>query len=317
MPLPIDDLDRALVERLRVDGRESNRSLARALGVNEATIATRLRRLESGGMMRVVALTDMASFGYDFLAFAFVNVSGRPLLEVAQAVGDLASALSVSVVSGRFDLVVTVLAHDRQELAGVVGEALGAIEGVASVRAEFALALLRYDSDWAALEAAPGPLPGELVPRQTDDVDLAIVRALQHDARQSNRAIAAQLAVSEGTIRTRLRRMEAAESIHIKAIKGASAFGLAANAFVGVKVAGGQVAAAAEALLAIPGVAIVARTLGEFDFVIVVMAESSTGLAGLLLEQLGRIPEIRATETFENYMTPKHVYTWARLARQA
>jgi DNA-binding Lrp family transcriptional regulator len=309
----IDDLDRALVERLRTDGRESNRSLARALGVNEATIATRLRRLEAGGMMRVVALTDMAAYGYDFLAFAFINVSGRPLLEVADEIGKIASALSVSIVSGRFDLVVTVLAHDRAELAAVIGGRFGAIDGVVDVRAEFALEVLRYDSDWAALDATAGPPPDELTPRRMDEVDLAIVRALQHDARQSNRAIAAQLSVSEGTIRTRLRRMESAESIHIKAIKGAAAFGLAANAFVGVKVAGGQVAGAAQALLDTPGVAIAARTLGEFDFVIVVMAESTASLIGVLLERLGGIPQIRATETFENFMTPKHVYTWARL----
>ena len=61
---PIDELDRSIVERLRLDGRETNRSLAAALGVNEATIATRLRRLETNNVMHVVALTDIERLGF-------------------------------------------------------------------------------------------------------------------------------------------------------------------------------------------------------------------------------------------------------------
>ncbi|MGW6729665.1 AsnC family protein [Nocardia sp. NPDC055029] len=55
----LDDIDRAVVERLRKDGRETNRALSQALAINEVTVATRIRRLELSSIMRVVAVTDM------------------------------------------------------------------------------------------------------------------------------------------------------------------------------------------------------------------------------------------------------------------
>jgi DNA-binding Lrp family transcriptional regulator len=119
--------------------------------------------------------------------------------------------------------------------------------------------------------------------------------------------------VSEGTIRARLRRLESERYIRIQAIKDVETFGLGANAFVGVHVAGGEVDAVGRALLDLPGVAVVVRSLGEFDFVAVVMAGSREGLLALLLDRLDRVAGVRSTETFENYATLKHVYTWARV----
>jgi DNA-binding Lrp family transcriptional regulator len=312
-PGPIDDLDRRLVDRLQADGRESNRSLARALDINEATVAARLRRLERDQMVRVVALTDMRAFGYGHLALVLIRVADRPLLDVAPELAAIPSTISVSVTSGRFDIVATVLARSRSELADVVGEAIPQVRGVAAVRAEFGLDVLRFDSDWAALRATAGAVPPTLQPQDADELDLGIIHALQRDARRSNRAIAAELGVSEGTIRARLRRLESERYIRIQAIKDVETFGLGANAFVGIHVAGGEVDAVGRALLDLPGVAVVVRSLGEFDFVAVVMAGSREGLLALLLDRLDRVAGVRSTETFENYATLKHVYTWARV----
>src|ERR1700692_3517549 len=97
MSSSIDDLDRALVERLRRDGRESNRSLAAAVGVNEATVANRLRRLEAGAIMRVVALTDMEAFGYGFLVFVKLRVGSRSIMAVGEELARLPEVISVTV----------------------------------------------------------------------------------------------------------------------------------------------------------------------------------------------------------------------------
>ena len=309
----IDELDRQLVERLRADGRESNRALARTLRINEVTVATRLRRLEGARLVHVTALADMRAFGYGYLAFAFVNVAGRPVVAVAQELALLSHTISVSATSGRFDVVATVIAHDRAELGDAIGRDIPQVPGVTAVRAELALDVLRFDSDWAALGADAGKAPPVAELRGADDLDMAIVHALQHDARRSNRAIAAELGVSEGTVRARLRRLEVERAIHIKAIKDVRAFGLAANAFVGIRVSDGRVETVGRALQDVPGIAVLVRSLGEFDFLLVAMAESRAEMIDLVLDRLARIPGVRSTETFENYATPKHVYTWARL----
>jgi DNA-binding Lrp family transcriptional regulator len=312
----IDELDRSIVERLRVDGRETNRSLATALEVNEATIAARLKRLEAGNVVHVVALTDMHRLGFPYFAFAMITASDRPIAQVAADVATIPQTIFVNVHTGRYDVVCGVLARDREELGRLIGEALPQIKGVQSVRCELAVDVLRFDSSWAALGAggdiSTQPRPSVL-PDAVDALDLQIISALQRDARSSNRSIAAELDVSEGTVRGRLRRMEDDHLIRIRAVSDVESFGFGAAAVVGVHAAGGRIDAAAEQLLRLDGVAAVIRSLGEFDFMLILLAETRAALLDLVLAQIQGIPEIRSTETFESAGTLKHIYTWVRL----
>lgn len=309
----IDDIDRALVERLRRDGREGNRALATALGVNEATIASRLRRLEQEAIMRVVALTDIEAFGYDLLAFVKLRVTGRPLLEVADELGDLPETMSVTVVTGRYDLVVPVLARDRHHLSQITGVDIPKVRGVDTTGCELAIDVLRFESMWAALNAGEYPAEPRSESDAVDELDLSIIGLLQRDARSSNRRIAAEVGVSEGTIRARIGRMEDERIIRIQAISDVVAFGLQAHAYVGVQVAAGQVAVVQKALLKCDEIAVLARTIGDFDFFAVVPAENRERLIDVILNRIATIPGVRRTETFESWRTLKHAYTWARL----
>eukprot|EP01036_Dinobryon_divergens_P004021 gene4021-5309_t len=49
--ITLDENDRALIARLRLNARESVASLARALGLSRSTVQDRLRRLETGGVI--------------------------------------------------------------------------------------------------------------------------------------------------------------------------------------------------------------------------------------------------------------------------
>lgn len=315
-PPTVDELDRRIVERLRTDGRETNRSLATALDVGEATIATRLKRLEITNVLHVVALTDLHRLGFASFALAMVSVTDRPIEDVARAIANVPQTISVNMHTGRYDVTCGVLARDAAELGHVIGEALPSIAGVRSVRCELAIDVLRFDSSWAALDAAAATehLPRPTIPPEAvDALDLRIIEALQQDARSSNRSIATALDVSEGTVRSRLRRLEDEHLIRISAVSNVTAFGLTAGATVGIHVAGGLIAEVAEQLLALDSVALVIRSIGEFDFVVIALAETRMELLDIVLRQVQAIRGIRATETFEHAGTLKHIYTWVRL----
>lgn len=318
-PRAIDDLDRGIVERLRVDGRETNRSLAAALDVNEATIATRLRRLEADNVVHVVALTDMHRLGFAYFAFAMIAVADRPIAEVAKEIATIPQTISVNMHSGRYDVICGVLARDREELGRVIGEAIPKVEGVRAVRCELAVDVLRFDSAWAVLDAGadedPQPRPS-VPPEAVDELDLRIIGALQRDARSSNRSIANELDISEGTVRSRVRRMEDEHLIRIRAVSDIVVFGLGAGATVGLHVANGEIDAVARELLKLEPVAGLIRSVGEFDFVLICIAPSRTELLDVVLNKIQRIPAIRGTETFEHAGTVKHIYTWVRLVLQ-
>ena len=61
--LHLDDLDRRIVAELGHDARVSNRQIAADLGVGEATIRTRLRRLQGQHLVQFTALTDFRMVG--------------------------------------------------------------------------------------------------------------------------------------------------------------------------------------------------------------------------------------------------------------
>jgi DNA-binding Lrp family transcriptional regulator len=220
------------------------------------------------------------------------------------------------VHTGRYDIICAVLGRDIAELGRVIGEEIPRVRGVGSVRCELAIDVPRFDSAWAALTAGDGqaelprpPLPTGAV----DDLDLRIIEALQRDARNSNRSIAAELDVSEGTVRTRLRRMEEERMLRIRAVSDVVSFGLGAAATIGVRIEPGALAQVTDGLRGVEGVAAIIRSLGEFDFVLIVIAPSRQALLETLLGRIQTLPGIRATETFENVATLKHVYTWVRL----
>ena len=58
-PAITDDLDRAILHCLQLDGRVAFRAVGRVLGVSEQTVARRYRRMRSDGIVRVVGLVDV------------------------------------------------------------------------------------------------------------------------------------------------------------------------------------------------------------------------------------------------------------------
>jgi DNA-binding Lrp family transcriptional regulator len=276
-------------------------------------VASRLRRLETASIMRVVALTDMEAFGHRYLVFAKLRVGSRSVVTVAEELARVPEAISVTVSTGRFDVIATVLARDRAHLSRVLGEVIPAVKGVDSTRCELAIEVPRYESMWALLQAPELPAEPPTAPGVVDELDLAIIARLQRDGRSSNRRIAKELEVSEGTVRSRIRRMDEAGLIRIQAVSDVLAFGMRAHAYVGVQVAGGAVDRVGRALMDCEEIAVLARTIGEFDYFAVMAAQDREHLIRVILERISSMPGVRHTETFESWRTIKHAYTWARL----
>jgi Lrp/AsnC family transcriptional regulator for asnA, asnC and gidA len=310
----MDELDRELVDRLRADGRESNRSLAAALGVNETTVAARLRRLAADGVMRVVAVADMHAFGLGCMGCGFVRVGDRTPHEVAGAIAQLPAATGVVVCSGRFGVIVNVMTRDVRELAEVVAGGIMSVPGVAEVRCDLVVDAPRFDSRFSGRavlldDALPTPPFGD----GHHDLDVALVTELQRDARVSNRRIAAKLMISEATVRSRLRRLEEQGSVRIQAICDVESFGLTSHGYVTVRAAPGRMQEACDLLVAEHELGFVGRTLGSADFVCFAACPSREELLDLVMTRLAGADAIAEAELYEGCGTFKHVYTWAQL----
>lgn len=309
-PIELDDLDRALIDRLRDDGREGNRALATSLNVNEVTVAARLRRLEEAGVMRIVAITDIRLFGHREFAFAMINVANRSVLDVAADFAKLPEAISVTVCTGRFDIIVALLGRDRLHIADLFGDVLPKVKGVNAIHGCMALDVLKYESKWTLFSVDSGAVPQAQPSESVDELDLAIISQLQINARRSNRQIAGDLGVSEGTVRGRIKRMQTDRVFRIQAVSDIAVSGLSAHAFIGIKAAPGKAREVATALARRDDVAQITRLLDDFDFLAVLVAHDRPTLINAVLNEIAMMPSVQRTETFDTVGTLKHTYAW-------
>lgn len=309
-PVELDDLDRALIEHLRADGREGNRSLGAKLNVNEVTVASRLRRLEESGVMRVAAITDIRLFGHREFAFAMINVGGRSVYDVAADLAKLPEAIAVTVSTGRFDIIVAILGRDRLHIAELFDTVLPKIKGIRSVHGSLALDVLKYDSKWTLFGTDPGTTPKAQPSDTVDEMDLAIIASLQVNGRRSNRQIAADLSVSEGTVRGRVKRMQEDRVFRIQAVSDVVASGLGAHAFVGIKAAPGKVQAVAKALAKRDDIAQITRVLDDVGLLAVIIATDRASLISAIHNEMALLAGVQSIETFDTVGTLKHTYLW-------
>ncbi|MEP1471542.1 MAG: Lrp/AsnC family transcriptional regulator [Halieaceae bacterium] len=147
-PIELDATDNAIIELLRGDGRLPYRAIARELGLTEATIRSRVRRLEESNTMRVVAVTDIEAAGYDMLLAVGVQVEGRAPDDVARDLAKEREVFSVNVVVGAQDLEILVVAEDQTALNALMEQRLAKIPGVRRLTPALAVDVLKNQPDW-------------------------------------------------------------------------------------------------------------------------------------------------------------------------
>ncbi len=131
---------------------------------------------------------------------------------------------------------------------------------------------------------------------RTDDLDESILRSLREDGRVSNREVARQLGVSEGTVRHRLKRLEDARAIRIGAVVDPAAFGMEAAANVMVTIDPARLANALEVFSKLPGVHYVAAITGRFNLFVSIVATDLAELRAVVSDSIERFKGVRAVE---------------------
>jgi Lrp/AsnC family leucine-responsive transcriptional regulator len=128
----VDDLDLTLLRALAVDARQSQRALARAVGMSPPAIADRLARLERLGAIRGYRVElDWAALGYPVVVYLAVSANpGADLSEIARSIRTLPEAQDMSVVTGAFDLLVRLRVRDHTHLRELLLNTIFQIPGV-------------------------------------------------------------------------------------------------------------------------------------------------------------------------------------------
>tara|TARA_B100000586_G_C19981941_1_gene372373 strand:- start:195 stop:686 length:492 start_codon:yes stop_codon:yes gene_type:complete len=146
---PLDDVDRAIITELQVDGRMSYTDLAPRVGLSQAAVRQRVTKLIDRGVMQVVAVTDPLSLGMTTQAMVGITVSGD-VRTVAAAVSACPEAEYVLITAGRYDVLAEVLCEDNESLLSLVNDRLRSIDGVASTEVFSVLKTEKMTFSWGA-----------------------------------------------------------------------------------------------------------------------------------------------------------------------
>ena len=141
--LDFDRIDRKILGFLQEHGRASNLELAEAASLSPAQSHRRHRRLEEEGFIaRYETRLNAARLGLSVVAFIHVGMEKghiRDMKKFTDTIVDLPEILECYSVTGDFDYVVKVVAHDLKSLSLFLMEKLMRLPGVNSVRSSVCL----------------------------------------------------------------------------------------------------------------------------------------------------------------------------------
>ena len=110
-----------------------NITIAKKLGLSEGTIRQRIKRMQAAGILKIKALRDTNVLENQQLAIIAVNVEHSNQLDTkAREISELPEVLSVSIVSGRYDLLVEVLVDSNKGLVKFLTESLSQVDEISA-----------------------------------------------------------------------------------------------------------------------------------------------------------------------------------------
>jgi Lrp/AsnC family transcriptional regulator, regulator for asnA, asnC and gidA len=130
--MKIDDLNVSIITHLK-DGRVPFKKVADDLSVSEATVRSRVRRMEEEGVLEVTGLIDPSAIPDQYVVFVGVKLNDMNLVKKGEEFSRLRGVVSVSVVTGRFDLIVMVLLKKSFGILEFYTEEVSTIKDVGSV----------------------------------------------------------------------------------------------------------------------------------------------------------------------------------------
>lgn len=117
----IDETSLQIIKILSKDSSVSFVDIAKILGVSDATVHMRVKRLIASGVIKKFTISiDNRLVGYDHLAFMGINIRQGSADEVTSELTKLGEILEIHELHGRFDLLLKIRARNLDEMRSIV-----------------------------------------------------------------------------------------------------------------------------------------------------------------------------------------------------
>jgi Lrp/AsnC family transcriptional regulator for asnA, asnC and gidA len=145
----IDMTDLAIVNLLMEDGRMSCSDIARRLGnITERSVRYRLEHMLDEGIIRIGAIANPITLGYQVIADVFIEVEPTQIMEVAHKLAGFECVRYVACSTGERDVSVQVIARTNSEVYAFVTEVIARLPGVRRTNTSIVPVTLKDVYDW-------------------------------------------------------------------------------------------------------------------------------------------------------------------------
>ena len=155
MTVTLDEIDRKILRALQDEGRATNVDLAAKVHLSAPQCYRRVRALEEGGVIRgYAARVDAEALGLMVTAYVSVSIAGDQFGRVRDIEAQIRAypqILECQSVSGDYDYLLKVVAHDLKSLSTFLTDRLMQVAGIDDVRSMICLEEIK----------PPSPLPVE------------------------------------------------------------------------------------------------------------------------------------------------------------
>jgi len=119
----LDEKDRQILQLLLEDGRISYSKIARKMGLTEAAIRKRIKKLEEMGVIKGYYVKINTKYlGYEAVSIVGINTEPEDILKVARGLAEKPWAKSVVLATGDHMILAEIWAKDNEELNRFIDE---------------------------------------------------------------------------------------------------------------------------------------------------------------------------------------------------
>ena len=142
----LDDADRKILAELQQDARASFKAIAEDIGVSEATVFVRVKKLKEAGILKGFrAIVDPSAVGKPLTAFILVRAQPKIYQNVLNSLKQIDDIYEIFDVTGQFYSVLKVRTTGTDQLTKIIDE-IEKIEGVADTETIIVLRTVKEDT---------------------------------------------------------------------------------------------------------------------------------------------------------------------------
>ncbi len=140
-------VDSRIINLLQKDGRLSNTEIAKKLGISEATVRSRLKRLIDDEYIQIVAVSNPFKLGFEIAGDLYIHVEMKKVDRVIRELKKLKELWYIVVTTGDTNLNAEFVVKTREDLNDLVYNKISKIDGIIRVESSVIMkfAKRRYD----------------------------------------------------------------------------------------------------------------------------------------------------------------------------